>query len=627
MNTRFLKPFFALLLGGSAALAPSALAANNTFSYQGKLIDDCCPANGYYDMRFKLLPSTTGSTAVSGTVTLAYPAVLVTNGLFTVSLNFGTGSEVFDGNARWLEIEVRTNNAPDGYVRLTPPTELTATPQAVYAQKAASVINNSVTAQSIASGQVVKSVNGLKDHVNLVAGANVTLTPNGSSLEISAGGGNPGWGLTGTAGTTPGVNFLGTTDGKPLELRAPFTGVNRTARITGAEYFGVRAPVSAGYGGMYVETAGATGLPFYGYAVNGGARAWHYLDGADGYKWKLYVGGDRLTVTPGGLVGIGTINPAYALDVAGPINASEGIVASSAYTGSYGTVLTVPYYSRKRLLSSFWRGGVGDYVDIEVPGNDGPGNLLRITSYGNVGIGVADPGHRLDVGGRVRVRGEGGQTPGLWMNAAHPTAGTADIGFMGVVDGTRMGFWGNDPRGVLGWGFTFDTLTGNVGIGTGTSYPTDKLHVNGSVRVASLTITGGADLAEPFQMSEEEIPEGSVVIIDEENPGHLKQATHAYDTRVAGIVSGANGVKAGIALHQEGVLEGGQNVALTGRVYVRADASFGAIKPGDLLTTSDTPGHAMKVTDSSKAQGAILGKAMTKLADGQGMVLVLVSLQ
>jgi hypothetical protein len=150
---------------------------------------------------------------------------------------------------------------------------------------------------------------------------------------------------------------------------------------------------------------------------------------------------------------------------------------------------------------------------------------------------------------------------------------------------------------------------------------------NGDLSVGSLTIRGGADLAEPFQMSEEKIPEGSVVVIDEANPGHLKQATFAYDTRVAGVVSGANGIKAGIALHQEGALEGGQNVALTGRVYVKADASFGAIEPGDLLTTSDTAGHAMKVTDHTKAQGAIIGKAMTALGDGQGMVLVLVSLQ
>jgi hypothetical protein len=80
-------------------------------------------------------------------------------------------------------------------------------------------------------------------------------------------------------------------------------------------------------------------------------------------------------------------------------------------------------------------------------------------------------------------------------------------------------------------------------------------------------------------------------------------------------------------MQQQGLLEGGRNVSLTGRVYVQADASNGAIKPGDLLTTSSTPGHAMKVTDHVRAQGAVLGKAMTGLSEGQGMVLVLVTLQ
>ena len=150
--------------------------------------------------------------------------------------------------------------------------------------------------------------------------------------------------------------------------------------------------------------------------------------------------------------------------------------------------------------------------------------------------------------------------------------------------------------------------------------------IDGEASVRALTIRGGADLAEPFEMPET-IAKGSVVVIDEEQSGKLKLSTRAYDTRVAGIVSGANGVNPGIALHQEGVLDRGQNVALSGRVYVHADARTAAITPGDLLTTSDTPGHAMKVRDYSKAQGATLGKAMTSLKSGKGMVLVLVTLQ
>src|SRR5262249_17372358 len=109
--------------------------------------------------------------------------------------------------------------------------------------------------------------------------------------------------------------------------------------------------------------------------------------------------------------------------------------------------------------------------------------------------------------------------------------------------------------------------------------------------------------------------------------GRLTRSTRAYDTRVAGIVSGANGINPGIALKQDGKLDQGENVALTGRVFVQADASNGAIRPRDLLTTSDMPGHAMKVSYPSRAQGAILGKAMSPLNKGRGMVLVLVTLQ
>ncbi len=86
-------------------------------------------------------------------------------------------------------------------------------------------------------------------------------------------------------------------------------------------------------------------------------------------------------------------------------------------------------------------------------------------------------------------------------------------------------------------------------------------------------------------------------------------------------------MRSGISLKQQGFNDGGENVALSGRVYALADASHGAIKPGDLLTTSATPGHCMKATDHVKAQGAIIGKAMSALDKGKGMVLVLVTLQ
>ncbi len=119
-----------------------------------------------------------------------------------------------------------------------------------------------------------------------------------------------------------------------------------------------------------------------------------------------------------------------------------------------------------------------------------------------------------------------------------------------------------------------------------------------------------------------------MVCIDPARPGKLTVCRRAYDRTVAGIVSGAGGVRPGMTMGQLGsVADGKHPVALSGRVYCRVDASAGPISPGDLLTTSDRAGAAMKVDDHARAQGAIIGKAMTQLDDGEGLVLVLVSLQ
>jgi hypothetical protein len=119
-----------------------------------------------------------------------------------------------------------------------------------------------------------------------------------------------------------------------------------------------------------------------------------------------------------------------------------------------------------------------------------------------------------------------------------------------------------------------------------------------------------------------------IVCIDPSRPGALVVSSRAYDRTVAGVVSGAGGVQPGMMMGQKGSRANGtMPVALTGRVYCRVTAANGAIEPGDLLTTSDEAGHAMKVTDHASAQGAILGKAMTSLESGQGLVLVLVTLQ
>src|SRR5262249_6305644 len=137
----------------------------------------------------------------------------------------------------------------------------------------------------------------------------------------------------------------------------------------------------------------------------------------------------------------------------------------------------------------------------------------------------------------------------------------------------------------------------------------------------------GADLAERFEVSEAARP-GMVVAIDPDRPGSLCIARGAYNRRVAGVISGANKLDAGMILANLPGAKDSLPVALSGRVWVNADATKRAIEPGDLLTSAEQPGYAMRVTDRGKAQGAVIGKAMTGLKKGEtGLVLVLINLQ
>ena len=136
----------------------------------------------------------------------------------------------------------------------------------------------------------------------------------------------------------------------------------------------------------------------------------------------------------------------------------------------------------------------------------------------------------------------------------------------------------------------------------------------------------GLDYAEGFDVAGgSEVGPGTVLCIDSDHPGQLTVSCQEYDTRVAGIVAGGNGLGSGVRL---GAGRFDYDVALAGRVYCKVEAKSQSIRPGDLLTTSSIPGFAMKVAHPQLAHGAILGKAMEPLEKGQqGQILVLVTLQ
>ena len=228
---------------------------------------------------------------------------------------------------------------------------------------------------------------------------------------------------------------------------------------------------------------------------------------------------------------------------------------------------------------------------------------------GFVGIGTPAPQSQLDVNGNIIERGPDfdlrGRGGGIGNNGGLGRA---------LVDGGSGGL-------VLNFANDF----GGVRIDSG-------VNIIGGTTTHFVNIVGGSDVAEPYMVAAigdvRPLP-GMVVAIDAAQIGQMRIVGKAYDKTVSGIISGANGIQPGITLRQKGTIADGEfPVASIGRVWCFCDADAnGPIEAGDMLTTSDTPGHAMRVTDYNRANGSIIGKAMSPLKSGKGLVLVLVSLK
>jgi hypothetical protein len=164
-----------------------------------------------------------------------------------------------------------------------------------------------------------------------------------------------------------------------------------------------------------------------------------------------------------------------------------------------------------------------------------------------------------------------------------------------------------------------NTFTGNQTI-VGTLHVTSDVTVDGNIGAKYQDVAEWVDAADL-------LPPGTVVMIDAAAPNRVVATTGAYQTGVAGAVS----AKPGIVLGEPGSQK--VLVAQSGRVRIKADATFGAIKPGDLLVSSPTPGYAMRSAPvrvgkaTMHRPGTIVGKALEELPGGRGEILVLLTLQ
>lgn len=245
---------------------------------------------------------------------------------------------------------------------------------------------------------------------------------------------------------------------------------------------------------------------------------------------------------------------------------------------------------------------------------------------------------------------------GGWMNTFRG-ANTVFMGRNSTVDSTNSFIFNpaqNLPDITQNYVFLIAPDVGaliyNVGIGL--KNPSATLHVNGTFKAQLTNILNtnpplyyqgggghiGFDLAEIFETSEQ-VEVGDLLVIDKTNPHKLKKNSSAYDKKVAGVVSGAPAILfEGSELHiapKPGEFKAGTKppVALAGRVLCKVSLENGPIKTGDMLTTSSTPGHAMKAeADLDKSFGTVIGKALEPFAGGTdgeetGAITIFIALQ
>jgi hypothetical protein len=238
-----------------------AAPLGTAFTYQGYLSGAGAAANGNYDLQFGLFDAASNGNPVGPTLTNL--DVVVNNGFFLVTLDFGN---VFDGNARWMALGVRTNgNATAPFAALLPLQPLSPTPYALYATNAGAAGPDSITASQLstpggspAAGQV--------------------LAYNGTNLvwTTAGGGSSNAWSLAGNAGTSPTLNFVGTTDNNALLFRV--NGVRAWEMMPTADAPNVigGAPGNFVASGMQGATIGGGGtITTYGQAYSNSIFAYH----------------------------------------------------------------------------------------------------------------------------------------------------------------------------------------------------------------------------------------------------------------------------------------------------------------------------------------------------------------
>ncbi len=540
------------------AICLSASAQGTAFTYQGRLNNSSGPANGSYDLTFTLFNAVSGGSAVAGPLTTN--AVAVSNGLFTVGIDFGAG--IFNGTAYWLEIGVRTNSG-GSFTTLAPRQPLTPAPYAIFAGGASAAgISGTIPAANIGGtyGNTVNFNNGADSFDGSFYGQFFGSSFIGGNFVgdfIGSGSGlTDVWHTGGNLGTTAGVNFVGTTDNQPLELHVngqrvlrltPDTGTNNAPNILGGSPVNLIAP---GIIGVTISGGGTTfysGLPGTNLVLgnfNTIAGGWGNTTGNTNYEVdQATVGGGAQNTASGisSTIGGGADNVAYNNDaaIAGGFQNRAGFRSAVA-------------------------GGNHNYVDGDYSGIGGGyyNNIQTNTSFSSIGGGFVNTiqGTNYEAGGQIGGGGFNTIEPSAVLDGDSPYGGgysssysTIGGGFLNqiqndsvysTIGGGRQNSVGvNAARSIIGGGYA------NFAYGSLATIP------GGDQNVASGNAFAAGHRAKAYNT-------GAFVWADSTDADFASTANNQFDVRANGGVVFVTG-GAGMTLDGQPIVSGAYSNMVT----------------------------------------------------------------
>ena len=362
---------------------------------------------------------------------------------------------------------------------------------------------------------------------------------------------------------------------------------------------GVHGESQLGYGVWAEGSTGVNAIGHFGWAVD----ATFVVSQSEG---PSSAGAVRAMAWVGkAVVDVDPPYPAAIYGFSGLGKSTVGVAGTSDAIGSYGVLGRSDLGHGVRGLNDIGAGGSGTQPDRGTGVGGDSANGYGVWGASKNWFGVAGFSQTNNA-----IHGDSGNGDAV-VGIAH-AAGKA--GVLGISDnGNGISGISKNGTGVFGsGGDRAGFFDGNVTV-TGTHTCKD-------------VFLSGADCAEQFDIAHADRVEPGTVMALGEN-GMLEPSQFAYDKRVAGVVSGAGSYRPGIVLDKQDSQPNRKPIALIGKVYCKVDAQYGAVETGDLLTTSPTPGNAMKATDQFRAFGAVIGKALRPLREGQVLIPILIALQ